>query len=163
MSMTKAGAAEFLGVKPRTVEHYATQGKFTVKYERGQRGQVAKYNDEELKRLKDELEQPSYPTRPALELSPANQPMRAIAEVVAPEQIQALVIAAAAHFERGMPTIADGERLLLTIVDAREHTGLSYKLLRAAISEGALPAKKIGRSWRITPQALRAYIASLMQ
>lgn len=64
MNMTKQEAAEFLGVKSRTIEHYAKQGRLSVAYTRGTRGQVATYNEEELKKLREELQQPAYPQRP---------------------------------------------------------------------------------------------------
>ncbi|GAB1538082.1 hypothetical protein NUACC21_07390 [Scytonema sp. NUACC21] len=53
------------------------------------------------------------------------------------------------------------EKLLLTIAEAQELTGLSRQVLREAINKEKLKAKVIGRSWRIKRANLDEYVASL--
>jgi excisionase family DNA binding protein len=54
-----------------------------------------------------------------------------------------------------------GEKLLLTIAEAQELTGLPRQMLRDAITEGTLKAKVIGRSWRIKRSDLEAFVKQL--
>ncbi|KYC34490.1 hypothetical protein WA1_51600 [Scytonema hofmannii PCC 7110] len=54
-----------------------------------------------------------------------------------------------------------GEKLLLTIAEAQELTGLPRQLLRDAITEGTLKAKVIGRSWRIKRSDLEEFVDKL--
>ena len=56
--MNKAEACQFLKVSERSLARYAAQGKIGVTYQKGKRGNVALYDDEDLKRLKEELSQP---------------------------------------------------------------------------------------------------------
>ena len=45
----------------------------------------------------------------------------------------------------------------ITVSEAHVLTGLSEKMLRAAIKEGELPARRIGRSLRLRPSDVRAW------
>ena len=58
--MNKKEAADYLGVSTRAVERYTKQGKLSVKYEKGKTRPIATYKPDELKKLKDELETPTY-------------------------------------------------------------------------------------------------------
>ncbi|MUH00366.1 helix-turn-helix domain-containing protein [Scytonema sp. UIC 10036] len=53
------------------------------------------------------------------------------------------------------------EKLLLTIAEAQELTGLPRQVLRDAINEGKLKAKVIGRSWRIKRSDLQEFVDKL--
>ncbi|MGI8566521.1 MAG: hypothetical protein ACR2LZ_08590 [Pyrinomonadaceae bacterium] len=64
--MTKQEVADFLSVSTRAVESYAAKGRLSVTYTKGKRGQIAVFDDGEVKRLKDELAQPAYPQRPGV-------------------------------------------------------------------------------------------------
>src|SRR5437588_5229694 len=77
MPKTKQEAAEYLGVSTRAVENYAAKGRLNVTYTTGERGQIAQFDDEELRKLKDELTQPIYPQRGAV-ISPEQPPAQAI-------------------------------------------------------------------------------------
>src|SRR5829696_6843563 len=66
--MNKKEAADFLGVSTRAIERYAAKGKISAIYTKNKTGQsLAEFNDEDLKRLKEELQQAPYPQRPKVE------------------------------------------------------------------------------------------------
>ena len=58
--MNKKEAANYLGVSTRAIERYTSQGKLSVKYEKGKTRPIAIYDQKELKKLKEELETPVY-------------------------------------------------------------------------------------------------------
>ena len=63
--MDKKQASEFLGVSTRAIERYAAKGKINVTYTKNKTGQaLAEFNDADLERLKEELQQAPYPKRP---------------------------------------------------------------------------------------------------
>ena len=51
--------------------------------------------------------------------------------------------------------------VLLTVRNVADATGLSELTIRKAINEGALPAKRIGKSVRIRPVDLDAWVEAL--
>ena len=167
--MTKQEAAEFLGVNSRNIEHYAKQGRLSVTYTRGTRGQVATYNEDELKQLKYELEEPAYPQRPAIDQSLAKPNARAIAELqpqALGEAIGAGIISqlssvVRSEIENAQKHPSAGEKLLLTLPEAQALTGLSRATLRAAIDESRLSAQIIGRAWRVKRADLESYVKKL--
>jgi excisionase family DNA binding protein len=52
-------------------------------------------------------------------------------------------------------------KLLLTLAEAQTLTGLSRAVLRAAIDTGELPARQIGRAWRVKRAELERWIQTL--
>lgn len=57
--MNKKAAAEFLNVSPRAIERYTARGLISVTYIKGNRGNIADYNPEELAKLRSESSQES--------------------------------------------------------------------------------------------------------
>jgi excisionase family DNA binding protein len=56
MSKNKKDAAAYLGISTRQLENYSRQGRLSVRKEKGRTGDIAIYDDEELRQLKDERE-----------------------------------------------------------------------------------------------------------
>lgn len=54
-----------------------------------------------------------------------------------------------------------GAKLLLTLPECRALTGLSRSVLRAAIQSRALPARQIGRAWRVKRDDLERWVQAL--
>ena len=52
--MKKKEAADYLGVSTRAIERYTSQGKLSVKYEKGKTRPITIYDPNELKKLKEE-------------------------------------------------------------------------------------------------------------
>jgi excisionase family DNA binding protein len=166
MSKTKQEAAEYLNVKPRTLELYTQQGRIAVTYRKGTRGQIATYDEQELGRLKAELEQPAYPVRGQLQpTSPANARMQAIANISYPEIAQVLSDGIGSRLAEavkdGLQGVPLADKLILNLVEASKLLGLSRNYLREAISAGKLKAQILGRGWKIKRADLETYIKKL--
>jgi len=56
MSKNKKEAAAYLGISTRQLENYARGGRLSVRKEKGKTGDIAIFDDEELRRLKTELD-----------------------------------------------------------------------------------------------------------
>jgi excisionase family DNA binding protein len=159
MTKTKREAADFLGVKPRTLELYTQQGRLSVKYGKGQRGRVAQYDETELETLKHDLEQEAetaYPHRGAL----IAKPHAGIATGSDSEQILKLLSAALSSRQDGPPVVPIAEKLMLTIAEAAALAGLSRVELRAAIKEKKLQAIR-RRGFKIKRADLDSFIKNL--
>jgi excisionase family DNA binding protein len=175
--MDKKQAAEFLNVSPRTLERYTTQGKISVGYKQGKTGAEAVYDKTELQRFKDELENRSFPARPAVE-SPATT-IQSLATTTRDTGLTEAVGSASARlsdaFEvlaeaiqhlkngegKGAPAVTLGEKIMLTVQEASALTSLSRNHLFEAIHAGKLKAKIIGRGWRVKRTDLDAYVKKL--
>jgi excisionase family DNA binding protein len=179
-SMNKREAAEYLGKSERTVNEYATAGKLKVVYRRARRGKIAVFDDEELKKLKEQLEAPEL--RLIVDRSPAilEQPnqiaaamvealnqqsnhIAAVLEAIAQQGKEALALqqeALALHKKTaGMPPLKDV--LVLNLKEAHRLSGLPEDELAEAIHGKKLKAEKRGRRWRIKRADLDAFIAKL--
>jgi excisionase family DNA binding protein len=166
-AMNKEEAAEFLGVKPRTIERYTQLNKLTPTYQKGKRGQVAVYDQAQLEKLKAELSQPIYPHRPVVEdgssdsqaLAPTNTVtdfarfVEAVGASIGSQLIQAQSI------HRSIADLA--AKLTLTLNEASQLAGLSRNFLLEAIHDKKLKAAKRGRGWNIKRVDLDAYVAKL--
>lgn len=153
--MDKKQVAEFLSVTIRAVERYQQQGKLNPQYTKGKTSMKAVYDDEEVKRLKEELEAP-----PAIEMTPSTT-----TTAVAKRGDVAPVIAALAQLleerqeGKGKPQQVPVEsKPLLKISEAQALTGLSRDTLKEAIEKKKLKARKEGKAYRITRKALDEYI-----
>ncbi len=176
--MTKKEAAAFLGMSERTLERHTSQNRIGVRYEKGKTFDVAVYDRGELERFKTELERPTH--RPAVQrmsdqngsatngdnsdrlaLSPlaSFDAIERIVTATAQATVQAMVSSAPAQSERPAVPIAD--KMMLTLSEAQQLTGLSRAVLRAAIDANELKASQIGRAFRVRPDDLRKYLAKL--
>jgi excisionase family DNA binding protein len=165
--MNKKDAAEYLGVSERAVERYAHKGKLSVRLEKGQRGDVAVYDERELKLLRDELDKKRTVIRPAIEAMPAtsDDKPRQLARLSGNEDAGAMlmqIIMAASKGQSTARALTDlAVKKLLTLAEASALSGLSYKHLREAIRTKKLKGKPIGRGYKVKQADLDAYIHKL--
>lgn len=166
--MTKDEAARYLNVSTRAVERYTSQGKLSVHYEKGKTRPVAVYDESELRALKAEIENPAV-HRPAVErpkASPANESSGQALITTKPDQSLAefVEIFREAFNSARRPPVSIAEiahKTMLTLPEAAALTSLSRNHLRAAISEGKLKARIIGKGWRVKRTDLDAYVRKL--
>jgi excisionase family DNA binding protein len=151
-----------------------------VTYAKGKTRPVAVYNADELAALKAELEtgvhHPAQATATnnakrdtnrantlaTFDTAPATMAQDATGgAIVHIDRVEefARVLAAAIAQERRGATVAD--KLLLSLDECRTLTGLSRATLRAAIDEGALLARVIGRGFKVKRADLDKYIGEL--
>ena len=148
--MTKKEAAEFLNVSTRLVERYASEGRLgVITYIRGKTGKQAEYDNAAVEALKVELETPDT----ALVAPTTRNEARLF--------VSQLVEAMAKREEPRSASVRTSEKLLLTVSDCRGLTGLSEQIIRAAIKEGTLKARKIGNGFKVKRSDLDQFINDL--
>jgi excisionase family DNA binding protein len=173
--MDKKQAAEFLGVSTRAIERYAAKGKSNVTYTKNKTGQsLAEFNDTDLERLKDELQQAPYPKRPAVEskatdmhdtpdngnghstqaLMPRN--LVDFAELLSIGVGKQIIAAQSDH-----QPVPISDKLTLSLSEASHLSGLSRGFLSMAIHTKKLKAAKRGRGWNIKRADLDVYVKKL--
>lgn len=168
--MRKKEAAEYLGISTRALEAHQTSGKLSVRYERGKTGDVAVYDERELKKLRAEIDNRRNP-RPAivsepLETSESLEVIRGSATNLSSlfpaasliTQLAGAIEAARASVKPSVPIEA---KTLLKLSEATSLTGLSRQHLRTAIEANKLKAKLIGRAWRIKRADIDTYVTKL--
>jgi len=145
--MNKQDVATELNCSTRQVEKYASEDRLgTIEYVRGKRGREAKYDDEAVARLKAELTVKSQeiigtaPQSHALQRAPSEQGMQAFALMVA-DALQG----------------SQAPKMLLTLLDASELSGLSASHLLDAIHAKQLDGRRIGRGFKVRPSDLHEY------
>lgn len=161
--MNKQEAAQYLGCSVRAIERYVQQGKISCRYEKGKTNKVAVFDEVELDRFKKELEQPLI--KPSFDeprqMSPEAQSTLAIfsderGEVGEVDRLSSII----ELLLKGQ-SVRVADKLLLTISEAQELTGLSREYLKQAIASGDLSSKKIGKAWRIKRIDLEIFISNL--
>ncbi len=167
--MNKKEAAEYLSVSTRAIERYTQQGKISVKYEKGKTRPVAVYEQQELDRLKEELNATVH--KPAVEKSTNTDNIELagvgisglVEKLVIPlsQQLKQLTEAVQNLERRRTPIVPVEEKLLLTLKEVQALTGLSREILREAIAAKKLKAKIVGKAWRIKRGDLEDYIEQL--
>ncbi len=169
--MNKQEAAEFLGVSVRALERYVQQGRIGGRYEKGKTRPTLVFDKAELEAFKAELEQKIY--KPVVESSnpdnaaSSDKGLAKLSEnsLKQPEHTEfeafSAIIEALLERQSSSSSTPAYHKLLLTLADAQELTGLSRAILRQAISEGTLKAQVIGKSWRIKYTDLERYVEKL--
>jgi excisionase family DNA binding protein len=183
--MNKKEAAAYLNISTRQLENYARQGRLSVRKEKGKTGDIAIYDDEELRQLKDEREREHGVIRAAVVredvstgdgtngagATESRAIVRAsISEVsqLAPhefiDQLAAAILARQAEQKKQKhePTITElAAKPLLTRAEAQRYTGMSRELLHEAVTSGKVKEVKLGRSYRMKKAELDSYIKNL--
>ncbi|NDJ20986.1 hypothetical protein GS682_04865 [Nostoc sp. B(2019)] len=152
--MDKKQAAQFLSVSTRTIENYAKEGRLSVVYLPIKNGRQADYKEEELQRLKEELESPVHRS-----IIATNSPERTTSELfesltTLPQERVMELLEALANSQR---LVMLWNKLVWNLEEAAIATGYSRFHLRQAIAAGDLRAQKVGRGWKVQPQDLREY------
>jgi excisionase family DNA binding protein len=178
--MNKTEAANFLNIGVRSLERHTSDGRIAAHKVKGKTGPALDYEAEELARFKAELEAPppvpqappqnalarlpgahrgtSTGMRPASGLKAISGPFVTGMDKAGAAQFAAVLDAIEAQRK---PRAALSEKLLLTLAEAQELTGLSRQVLRGAMDAGQLPARRMGRSWRIKKAELEGYVKKL--
>jgi excisionase family DNA binding protein len=163
--MNKKQASEYLGVSTRQIENYTKQGRLSVRYERGTTGDVAVYDEKELRKIRADLDKRHAP-RPAvvqeMEQEPSSESLAMVRGSVSEASglpILRQLLASIANTPKASVAIAD--KPLLKLDEASALTGLSRGILKSAIDGKKLKARIIGRSWRIKRADLDTFVSKL--
>lgn len=178
--LTKNEAAEYLKCSARAVERYVAAGKIAGQYERGKTGQVLVFDESELQRFRDVLNTPvergtiapanarQVPTQAAPSADAPKPDSRTLTRLDGGNAPDAATLMRAVYAlatmpdkSRQVPMVPVEAKLLLKLDEAAALTGLSRDTLRAAIADGTLEAKQIGRAWRVKRSDLDSYIEGL--
>jgi excisionase family DNA binding protein len=159
--MNKKDAAAFLGISERALEYHVKQKHIGVRYVKGKTGDVADFDQDELRRLKVEIDSRRAPRASVTRESPEDEPrsLARISPLEAPEVLQA--IARALRASETQPRADVGSKVMLTLADAAALTSLSEHYLREAVRAGKLKGKIIGRGYKIKRPDLDAFIKKL--
>lgn len=183
--MTRREVAEVLGVSERTVGSYAQSGRLGVRYVPGKTSPVADFDADEVATLKKELAPVAKAEKPKVEVGtlkaevgssqeeqtgalalpssnftvpPSNfAPASFIAIEAAHLPMLAQALAGVLETSRVTAPSELAAKIGITVPEACVLTGLSEKAMRAAIKNGELPSRRIGRSTRLRPGDVRAW------
>lgn len=165
--MTKQEAAEFLGVSPRQIERYTKDNRISVRYEKGHAKPTPVYDEGELQRFKEALEQPTH--RPAVHRMEgdsralATQSDGAMSHLSQLEVLGKLMETITAERPPAAPSIVDlAAKFMLTIDEAVTLSGIGRSAINAAIKSGDLKAHHgLGRGRRLKRSDLEKWAAKL--
>ena len=166
--MNKKDAAQYLGISTRALEYHVTQGNIGRRMVKGKTGDVADFDERELRRLKATLDEKRAP-RPSIEREGqegdegTGSALARLADV-RPAQEFAAVIAEALRLSRRRDNLSPADlahKLLLSLPECATLAGLSEHHLRQAVKEKKLKAKIIGRGYRVRRSDLEAYVRKL--
>lgn len=173
--MTKQEAADFLGISIRQLERHTKDNRIGVRYEKGRTKPTPFYDDAELARFKADQERPVY--RPVVEpmnttngntATQSDTVSNALSLVSQSPQMEVfarlfsgMAEAASAPKTAAKPMPDLGPKLLYTLPECQQLTGLSRAVLRTAIDAEELPARQIGRAWRVKRADLEQWVNSL--
>jgi excisionase family DNA binding protein len=150
---TRQEAADYLGVSTKTISKYVKQGKLSARYEKGPTGEALFLDKGEVEALKETQAQVAY--KPATQAPAIPTPAHLPVETGTTERI--LEALAKALTQNGPPP----SKLLLTIDEAAQVSGLPRSNLRAAIGESRLPAVHVSRRWLVKREVLEEYVRGL--
>ncbi len=171
--VTKEQAAEILNMTTRAVERYTKQNRLSATYEKGRTRPVPMYDEAEVKELAAALLQPSFTGAIATQRDNSDpdvaiQPSQALQAPLQQEMaanlaalLDRLVTAQEAQGNSKQATLSLADKLTLSLAEAAQLSGLSRGYLRAAIGEGTLKARIIGRGWRVKRDDLDGYVKKL--
>lgn len=159
--MNREEAAIALGISVRSLQRTVKAGKLSVIYKRGESGkQEAFFDSDEIVRHKAEME--AETVKPALPEMTRHD--TALTRVDAQQQFFGALqrfVTEGQNAKNAHPIVPIESKPLLKLNEASALTGLSRRILRAAIDEGKLKAGKIGKAWRVRRADLDAYIQKL--
>jgi excisionase family DNA binding protein len=165
--MNKEQAAEFLGISVRTLQRHVQRGELQsteIKVEKG--GQLRRetvFDREELERFKANPPQQKKPSVTAMTVT-TPQAVMSDTSVTTDKAVMSAQPVTSDGFQRLLTAIESqsvGQKVLLTLKDCRQLTGLSGEYLREAIHAGELKARIIGRGWKVKRSDLDAYVKKL--
>ncbi len=116
-----------------------------------------------------ETSQEGRPT-PAPPQQSGGTPGTELARFLPSEPSKSVVVIEAAHLQELLQAAGAGNsatsqspqnlasKMLLTLAETQTLTGLSRDTLKQAIGDGLLPAKQMGRAWRLRPEDVRDWL-----
>jgi excisionase family DNA binding protein len=184
--MNKKEAAAYLGISTRTLEWHVKQKNIGARKVRGKTGEIADFDEGELRKLKAQIDERRAPVHAVERLSHESHEtearnMTGLARLsdVSPDQFMQMLAqaytAGVSEVMQRLPamlppapnghapaTISDlAHKLTLSLVEAAQLSGLSRGHLRAAITEKKLKARIIGRGFRVKREDLDLYVRKL--
>jgi excisionase family DNA binding protein len=174
--MNKQEAAEYLNISVRTLQRLTADGAIIAGMVKGKTGLVTDYTKDDLDAYKKRAAEPQQrdDTRYVKpHVIPSDAPSQALQRVGSVEGVKAFALMIADAL-RGAQTPADGHRaepsitelnakFLLTLKDAARLSSLSTGHLANALTTGQLKGKKIGKGWKIAPDALKTYVGKVLK
>lgn len=166
--MNKKQAAEYLGLSIKSLERYTTQKRITVRYVKGAHGKEADYNQDDLDKLKTEIEANSLPeVAPAIEAKGTTTLATTPNAPYTPNHESNLVLSTD-KFDKflsllemmGIRTM-NKEKLLLTVDEASLFTGASAGAIKKAIKNGELKKIRLGKAVQVKRADLEAWVKAL--
>ncbi len=175
--MNKQEAAEYLNISVRTLQRLTADGAIIAGMVKGKTGLVTDYTKDDLDAYKKRAAEPQQrdDTRYVKpHVIPSDAPSQALQRAPS-EQSMTMFVAALSDALREAQTRENGQftghesladlnaKVLLTLKDAARLSSLSDAHLRAALNDGTLKGKIVGRGWKIAPDALKAYVAKVLK
>lgn len=161
-NMNKEQAANYIGTSVRTLQRLTGAGKIAVTYERGHKGDEARYSQSDLDAYL-QSQKPAALMRPDASANDgdasASQAMSLVTTNGAASGAAGSALIEA--FAQMSAPVRVSEKFTLSLVEAAQLSGLSRGYLRQAIEEKKLKARIIGRGWRVKREDLEAYIKKL--
>jgi excisionase family DNA binding protein len=159
--MNKEQAANYIGASVRTLQRLTGAGKIPVTYERGHKGDEARYTQSDLDAYLQSQRTPAL-MRPDTTATnggtdDTTQAMSLVTTNGAASGAAALIEA----FAQMSAPVRVSEKFTLSLIEAAQLSGLSRGHLREAIEAKKLKARIIGRGWRVKREDLEAYIKKL--
>ena len=166
--MNKKEAAAYLGCSERAIERYVQSGKISCSYEKGKTRTVAVFTQSELDKIKYQSES----VTPAYEQIAEPRQTATIAEneltIYHDEPVGVVEVGDISKLSAMVELLLVGQqlkasdKLVLTVDECHQLTGFPREMIKEAIANGELSAKKIGRSWRVKRSCLNAYIDEIL-
>jgi len=169
-------AAERLGVSTRAVRRYIAKKRLTPNYVKGPHGLEAEFDPAQVEELKQEMARQGVTALMARAPVTVEKPGRsevtgkgskASGVTLTAEQLAQLLDytanQAASRVIEGVgeklsQVMRQGRKMVLTLAEASQESGLSRDKIRAACQAGHL-GRREGRRWRIKRTELRRYVA----
>lgn len=155
--MNRKQISEILGVSEKSVSRYVASGRLPDR----RIGGALDIPDADVERLKAELE---APTERAAQ-SPQNGAETALARLAEVSAMQgfggALVPVPRGQMQapiHASPLVPVADKMLLSLEEAGAMSNVSVARLRVAIKSSQLPARRIGRGYRVRPDDLRRWV-----
>jgi excisionase family DNA binding protein len=169
--MNKEQAAAALGITVRTLQRHMAAHRIGFAMRRTATGDEATFSEREVARFKAERDALTTTVKPALNVSEVvrDEPSEALQHAASPQTIEALGQAIADALQAQLsPEIAVvdvplRDKMTLSFKEAARLSGVPESHLRAAYADGKLRGAKIGRGVRVSPDALRAYVAKVLK
>jgi excisionase family DNA binding protein len=176
--MNKKDAATYLGISTRTLEWHVKQKNIGARKVRGKTGEIADFDEGELRKLKAQIDERRAPVHAVERVSHESHDTEPRLSDVSPDQFMQMLAqaytAGVSEVMQRLPamlppapnghapaTISVADKLTLSLIEASQLSGLSRNHLREAIEAKKLKARIIGRGWRVKRDDLDLYVKKL--